>query len=423
LLCKLATDFDMAITPYIWGHRGIGKSASIKQLCQEQGWGFIDFRASQCEAADLRGLPSEDVARNRTIYRPPADMPSGDLSTEEINELLKGIEDPEVRYMKYMELQPRFKHGILFLDELNRAQDDVQQAAFQLILDRRIGQYVMPLGWIVVAAGNFMDGPSYQTNSFMDAAFLSRFCHIIMSSDPDSAGAWTDYLAKKYSDGGTALSDVVEVVHQNLKLLDGDVSGNLGFSVTPNRRGWEMVVRVLRAAEGDTEFNPQIISTVVAGIVGQNAASVMETARLPVKPKDLIKDGIKAHADTLKSLKRDQTLGLMWGMVAYCKSKINEDRYALVCADLMKFLCRTSRDRDLVSSFARSLVEGNPASQVNAVRSAAISNPHLLAIITKNKGSAPPKDASKTFMDYISKDPELSKLLQNTSWGNDADDE
>ena len=61
------------VTAFMWGHRGIGKSSIVRQLCQELRIGFVDFRASQIEASDLRGLP--DKSDNRTVYLPPADMP------------------------------------------------------------------------------------------------------------------------------------------------------------------------------------------------------------------------------------------------------------------------------------------------------------------------------------------------------------
>ena len=46
------------------------------------------------------------------------------------------------------------KEGILFLDELNTAAPMVQASAYQLILDRKIGEYTLPDGWAIVAAGN-----------------------------------------------------------------------------------------------------------------------------------------------------------------------------------------------------------------------------------------------------------------------------
>ena len=50
-ICRAAN-----VTPFIWGHRGLGKSSLVKQVAAENGWGFIDMRCSQLEASDIRGL-------------------------------------------------------------------------------------------------------------------------------------------------------------------------------------------------------------------------------------------------------------------------------------------------------------------------------------------------------------------------------
>ena len=79
LLCGKA-----GITPFIWGHRGLGKSSVVRQTAADNNMGFIDMRASQMEASDLRGLP--DRQDGRTVFLPPADMPRGDLNDAQILE-------------------------------------------------------------------------------------------------------------------------------------------------------------------------------------------------------------------------------------------------------------------------------------------------------------------------------------------------
>src|SRR5262245_19167821 len=70
--------FEAGITPFLWGHRGVGKSSLFRQLAAENGWGFVDLRCLQLEAADLRGLP-ERTADGRTRFLAPTDLPAGDL--------------------------------------------------------------------------------------------------------------------------------------------------------------------------------------------------------------------------------------------------------------------------------------------------------------------------------------------------------
>ena len=74
------------VTPFIWGHRGLGKSSLVSQITAEENWGFIDLRCSQLEASDVRGLP--DRVGGRTAYLPPVDMPVGDMTPEQIAEAI-----------------------------------------------------------------------------------------------------------------------------------------------------------------------------------------------------------------------------------------------------------------------------------------------------------------------------------------------
>lgn len=105
----------------IWGPPGVGKSSIVSQLCENNNIGFVDVRLSQLMPSDLRGLPSPE--KGVTHWNPPAFLPN------------EGC-------------------GVLFMDELNMAPPALQGVAQQLILDRKVGDYVLPEGWLVWAAGN-----------------------------------------------------------------------------------------------------------------------------------------------------------------------------------------------------------------------------------------------------------------------------
>ncbi len=221
ILCRKA-----GLSSFVWGHRGLGKSQLHLELANDEGIGFIDMRLSQSEASDLMGLPFADVENQRTIYLAPEMLPKGDLSEEEFwalidkeaGELAKGEDgevlskeqqDPlilEARRVMYEKTQGRRREGILFLDEPNRAQDDVLQAVFQLVLDRKIGNYILPAGWSIHCAGNYSNG-QYQTNGFSDAAFLDRFCHIHFVGGESTLEEWCRWAADKY---GEAASGAIE---------------------------------------------------------------------------------------------------------------------------------------------------------------------------------------------------------------------
>jgi hypothetical protein len=428
------------VTPFIWGHRGLGKSSLVVQLCAENGWGFLDLRCSQLEASDVRGLPETGVNLGiegdyRTHYLPPADMPVGDLNQEQVTaELCEvlGVKEADSHeatvdaiqkalatadleterryYDRLQKLQPRFQNGILFIDEVNRAQDDVLQAIFQLVLDRRVGQYVLPPGWCVVAAGNYMEG--YMVSGFNDPAFLDRFCHLTLSGGETTLEEWVNYMSDVH--GGSA-SDVIEFASQNVKHLDGDIAGELGFSIQPSRRSWEAVTKVQTAC-GETQFSDHAREEVIGGLIGRELARSFSRYSCPVKPRELMKSGVKAHESRLKKLDRNQMTGLMWGLVSFCKNKVEDDKVAEVCLDFASFMCEHAHDKDVVVAFCRALVSGgNPSDHQEKARAAVISNPRLAKMISKFNQRSGSKQ--KTFIDRLTERPELQKALSKVSCG------
>ncbi|MDJ0733893.1 MAG: MoxR family ATPase [Nostocaceae cyanobacterium] len=132
---------NLHLSTMIWGPPGIGKSSIVAQLTRKHQLDFVDVRLSQLAPTDLRGLPVAEEGISK--WYPP-------------------------------EFLPRSGKGILFLDELNMAPPAMQGVAQQLILDRRVGSYLVPDGWFVWAAGNrkedraaVFDMPSPLTNRFL----------------------------------------------------------------------------------------------------------------------------------------------------------------------------------------------------------------------------------------------------------------
>ena len=427
LICR-----EASITPFIWGHRGLGKSSLVNQTSVEHGMGFIDLRCSQLEASDIRGLPDRGEDR-RTHYLPPAEMPIGDMAIEEIEQelakvlgitkkegnlagtinkvLMKADLETERRYYKRLqELQPHFQKGILFIDEVNRAQDDVTQAIFQLVLDHKVGQYVLPPGWSIAAAGNFQEG--YMVSGFNDPAFLDRFCHVTLSAGETTLEEWVNYMTDVH--GGDA-SEVIEFASQNVKHLDGDIAGELGFSIQPSRRSWEMISRIQQVCR-DTEFSQTAVFETYAGLIGRELAQAFSRYSCPVKPRDLLKNGVKRYESKLKSLDRNQLTGLMWGLVSFAKSKIDDDDTAEVCLDFASFMIKHAHDKDIVVAFCRALVSnGKQSDNQDKARAAVIANPRLANMISQFNKQVKNKD--KTFVDRLAARPDLQQALSKVSWG------
>jgi len=440
-ICRAAN-----ITPFIWGHRGLGKSSLVHQLAGESGWGFLDLRCSQLEASDVRGLPETGVNLGlkddfRTHYLPPADMPVGDLTREEITAQLAGtigisveglsqdaiadkirkaleqadLETERQYYAKLQTLQPRFQNGILFIDEVNRAQDDVLQAIFQLVLDRRVGQYVLPPGWCVVAAGNFTEG--YMVSGFNDPAFLDRFCHLTLSGGATTLEEWVNWMSDVH---GSHAADVIEFASQNVKHLDGDIPGELGFSVQPSRRSWDQVVRVYDSC-AQNGFQDHAREEVLAGLIGRELSRSFSRHSCPVKPRELMSRGVAVFEEKLKGLNRNQLTGLMWGLVSFAKGNIDEDKTAEVCLDFASFMVKHAHDKDVVVAFCRALVSGgNTSDHQEKARVAVISNPRLATMIAKFNTRA--GSTKKNFIDRLTERPDLQSALSRVSWGTTGDD-
>jgi hypothetical protein len=146
---------------HLWGAPGIGKSDVVRQTAAALGWKLIEFRANLREPVDCRGIPVSDPVTKTTVWYVPDELPRADRDGE---------------------------FGIMFLDELNTASPQMQAALFQLVLERRLGDYVLPPGWVIVAAGNRVSDRAAAQR--MPTALRNRFAHIYIVAD---VGAWADW--------------------------------------------------------------------------------------------------------------------------------------------------------------------------------------------------------------------------------------
>ena len=115
---------------FLWGPPGIGKSDIVSQVCD----GFsnshlIDIRLSLWEPTDIKGIPYFDSNSGTMVWGAPSELPTEEFAAQ-------------------------FDYIILFLDEMNSAAPSVQAAAYQLILNRKVGTYKLPDNVMIVAAGN-----------------------------------------------------------------------------------------------------------------------------------------------------------------------------------------------------------------------------------------------------------------------------
>lgn len=144
--------FNLKSPTMIWGAPGIGKSRIISDYTKKVDIGLVDIRLSTYDPTDLKGIPA--IVDGTTTW----------LSLGELPDVIRdGTE------------------GILFLDEINAAPPATSAAAYRLILDRKIGNYTLPDGWNIVAAGNRESdkGVTYK----MPAPLANRFTHLELEPD------------------------------------------------------------------------------------------------------------------------------------------------------------------------------------------------------------------------------------------------
>ena len=215
------------IPVFIWGAPGIGKSSIVKKIAKEKGLEFIDLRLSLLDPTDLKGIPFFDSERREGVWAKPAFLP-----------------------------KDRDSKGILFLDEINTAAPSVQASAYQLVLDRRVGEYELPDGWSIVAAGNRENdrGVVYR----MPPPLANRFVHLEMEVDFDDWKSWA------YESGVDPLIIAfLSYAPKRLFMFDPK-KADKSF---PTPRSWEYVDKILKSS-----IPENLLLESISGAVGRESA-------------------------------------------------------------------------------------------------------------------------------------------------------
>ena len=237
---------------FLWGPPGIGKSELVADITQELGGHMIDLRLGQMEPTDIRGIPFYNKDLGKMDWAPPIELPDEELAEQ-------------------------YPLVVLFLDELNSAAPSVQAAAYQLILNRRIGKYALPKNVVMVAAGNRESdkGVTYR----MPTPLANRFIHQEMKVDFASYQEWAV--------NNNIHKDVVGYLSfAKQDLYDFDAKSASRAFATP--RSWTFVSELLEDEDADDDT----LMNLVAGTIGEGLAVKFMAhrkiaGRMP-KPEDIL---------------------------------------------------------------------------------------------------------------------------------------
>lgn len=243
----IKSPLSLQVAVMAWGRPGVGKSEAVNQaaaeIAEETGapCPVVDLRLSQTDPVDLRGVPwiqhygdeGGEVVASTTKWGTPEFLPDADRDGEQ---------------------------GILFLDELTAAPQVVQAAAYQLVLDRKLGDYAVPPGWRIVAASN---PPGEGTISFaMPKALSNRFLHVEVQPEWED---WRRWAVNKGVDEWIVAFLSQFPQHFNSFRPDSDEHAY------PTPRSWSFADKAVK--DGWCSSDHWVLQEVLGGIVGKGVAT------------------------------------------------------------------------------------------------------------------------------------------------------
>jgi hypothetical protein len=221
---------------FLWGGPGLGKSDIVRQVAKERKVALQDVRALLLDPVDLRGLPYLSADQQSKWATP--------------------------------DFLPRDGEGILFLDELNAAPPMVQASCYQLVLDRKLGEYTLPEGWAIVAAGNRESDRAVTTR--MPTPLRNRFTHLNFEVDMQE---WCEWAI-----GADIRPEVIAFIRFKPDLLSNFDRDANAF---PSPRSWSFVSKILNQPSSTAIEHELIAGTVGAGAATEFTAFLNTFRNLP----------------------------------------------------------------------------------------------------------------------------------------------
>ena len=243
-----------------WGGPGVGKSYTAAAVADALNMEYIDVRALLLDPVDLRGIPWRDE-NNMTRWAPPAFLPP---STSEGQYLIN-------------------------IEELPAAPTMVQTALFQLVQERKLGEYELPEGASLIACGNRVSDRGGSTR--MPTPLTSKFVHVDVEPD---AREWTRWAAENQ-----LAPEVIFFLQYRPELItnfDPRQAGEGAGAAFACPRTWEFTSNVLNVDDGAI-IKDDLRVALLRGIIGE-AAAIEFSAFLDVMSELVHPRVVLANPDT-----------------------------------------------------------------------------------------------------------------------------
>jgi hypothetical protein len=289
---------------FLWGPPGIGKSELVEDITQELGGAMIDLRLGQMEPTDIRGIPFYNKDVGKMDWAEPIDLPSAEFASQ-------------------------YPVVVLFLDEMNSAAPSVQAAAYQLILNRRIGKYFLPDNVVVVAAGNRESDKGVTFR--MPTPLANRFIHQEMRVDFPSWQEWA-VQNKIHKDVVGYLSFAKQ------DLYDFDAKSSSRAFATP--RSWTFVSQLLEDESGDDDT----VMNLVAGTVGEGLAVKFMAhrkiaGRMP-NPADILAGKVKDLDVKEVSAMYSLVISMCYELKAAVEAKVEDKKFHEMADNFLGYMMK-----------------------------------------------------------------------------------
>jgi hypothetical protein len=284
---------------FIWGAPGVGKSSLVREVANDKKLSVIDVRAPLLDPTDIRGIPI--VSKGKAVWSPPSFLPT------------KG-------------------EGLLFFDELNAAPPLVQASLYQLTLDRAVGEYRLPDGWRIVAAGNRAQDASIVHR--MPAALSNRFVHLDFEVSIEDWRGW-------------AITNGINPIIVGFLGTRPDLLFDMGNidRAFPTPRSWHMMSDALKRFSKVSEA-----LDVVIGIVGEGAA--MEF--MGYTDQAISGEAIRAIIDSPGTCDLPEGVGDQYALISYLAYQARDSKVRKAAGVLLSRFAP-----ELGVLLARDMIRGN----------------------------------------------------------------